>query len=85
MRHILIIIFFVSSFFSWSQVTFTSPITQHFPSGELEFIERIIRFDGKEFVIESKTVVKTWHSKKWVVKEYSEMEFPIRTKSFLYL
>lgn len=85
MRLILFVHFLISSLTSWSQVTFTSPITQHFPSGELEIIERILRFDGKEFVIESKTVVNTWHTQKWIVKEYFKMEFPIHGPSHLYV
>lgn len=85
MRSFITIFFFFTSLTTWSQVTFTSPITQHFPSGELELIERIIKFDGKEFVIESKTPIDTWHVQKWIVKEYSEMDFPIHGLSHFYV
>ena len=70
---------------SLGQVTFTSPITQHFPSGELELIERTIKFDGKEFIIETQTMMNTIHTQKWIVKEYSEMEFPMHGLSHFYV
>lgn len=85
MRYLKIFIFLINSITAWSQVTFTSPITQHFPSGELELIERKISFDGKEFVIESKTPIDTWQVQKWIVKDYSEMEFPIHGLSHFYV
>lgn len=81
----IFLICFVISLTSWSQVSFTSPITQHFPTGELELIDRTITFDGKEFVIESKTSAGNWHVQKWIVKEYSEMEFPIHGLSHFYV
>lgn len=67
------------------QVVFSSPITQHFPTGELEVINRTISFDGKEFLIESETSFKAMHVQKWVVKEYSEMDFPVHGLSHFYV
>lgn len=85
MRSVIKFLVLIYSLTTWSQVTFTSPITQHFPSGELEIIERNIKFDGKEFIIETKTPVNSWHVQKWLVKEYSEMEFPIHGLSHFYV
>ncbi len=85
MRTTLFILFLIFSLTSWSQITFTSPITRHFPSGELELINRTITFDGKEFIIKSPILVNTFHVQKWIIKEHAEIEFPMHGLAHFYV
>lgn len=73
------IIFFIIIFYTQlclSQVTYTSPITEHFPSTELEHINRTIQFTKDTVFIKSETPYG-FQTKKYVVNQYSVHTFPV--------
>lgn len=76
MKYIFLLIFVSYSQFTLGQVTYTSPITQHFPSTELEKINRIIKFTKDTVFINSETPYG-WQTKKYVVNQFSVHTFPV--------
>lgn len=76
MRIKILILLFLITQVSQSQDLYKSPITQHFPSGELERINRIIEFTKDTVFINSETPYGI-QVKKYVVNEYSVHTFPV--------
>lgn len=52
--NISLLVFFLTAV-SWGQEIFISPITQHFPSSEIETINRVITFKQETITISSET------------------------------
>lgn len=72
---VFIFLYFISQI-SISQELFKSPITQHFPSGEIVRIERTILFTKDSVFIHSETPYGL-QIKKYVVNDYSVHTFPV--------
>jgi hypothetical protein len=80
---LLILICFVTGQ-GFCQELYKSPITQHFPSGELERINRTIQFTKDTVFINSETPYGL-QIKKYVVNEYSVHTFPVNGLSEFYV
>ena len=80
----VLILFSLVTQISLSQELYKSPITQHFPSGELERINRTIQFTKDTVFINSETPYGL-QIKKYVVNEYSVHTFPVNGLSEFYV
>lgn len=67
-----------------SQEKYFSPITEHYPSTELEFIKRTIQFTKDTVFINSETPFGL-QTKKYVVNQYSVHTFPVNGLSEFYV
>lgn len=80
----LIILIFLFTQISLSQELYISPITQYFPSSELEVIERTIKFTEDTIFISSNTPYGL-EIKKFVVNEHTIHTFPNHGLSEFYI
>lgn len=71
-----LIIFYLITQVSLSQKLYTSPITQYFPSADLEIINRTILFTKDTVFMKSETPYGL-QIKKYVVNQYSVHTFPV--------
>lgn len=76
MKFKISILLFLITQIGLSQDLYKSPITQHFPSGDLERINRTIEFTKDTVFINSATPYG-FQVKKYVVNEYSVHTFPV--------
>lgn len=55
MKTSLLLLLFVSTTAMWGQKVYTSSATQHFPSSEIEALDRVITFDDEKITIKTVT------------------------------